>query len=428
MRQISDLLKQLLNSSLIRSAGIYTVANALNAAIPFFLLPVLTRYLSPADYGMVSMYGVLVSFASAFVGLNADSAISRQYYDRDEIDIRRYISTCLLIFVCSSVLIFIIFFLLAEPLSRITSVPQQWLWTVVIVCAAQFLSRTVLILWQVQVKPKAYGTFQITQTLFNAGLSLLFIIVFGFAWQGRIAGQIIAVVLFAVIAIYILYRDNWLPASVDKSYIIHIFKFGIPLIPHTLGAIIITMTDRIFITNMVGLEATGLYTVGYQVGMIIGIIEDSFNRAYVPWLFERLKANQLSTKFKLVKITYAYFVLILSLAVALSLIAPWFLSFFVGEKFLGSALFVFWIALAYAFSGMYKMVVNYIFYVQKTYILAWITLFAAIINVVLNYLFINMNGAIGAAQATTATLALQFILTWILSSRVYRMPWTLKGN
>lgn len=426
MRQIFDI-KQVLKSTLIQSAGIYTITSALNAAIPFLLMPVLTRYLTPADYGMVSMFGVLVSFASAFVGLNADSAISRQYYDRDEVDIRRYISTCLLIFLCSSMVVFFAFYLLAEPLSRITSVPRQWLWAVVIVCAAQFLTRTVLVLWQVQVKPKAYGTFQIAQTLTNAGLSLLFVVVFGFAWQGRIAGQIITAVFFAIIAIYILYRDKWLPARIDKTYTNHIFKFGIPLIPHTLGAIIITMTDRLFITNMVGLESTGLYTVGYQVGMIIGILEDSFNRAYVPWLFERLKANQIATKIKLVQITYAYFVLILLIAVVLSAIAPWFLSFFVGEQFTGSAVFVLWIALGYAFDGMYKMVVNYIFYAQKTYILAWITFLAAGINVVLNYFLINMNGAIGAAQATTATFALQFLLTWFLSSRVYKMPWILKG-
>lgn len=422
MRQIFDI-KQVLKSTLIQSAGIYTITSALNAAIPFLLMPVLTRYLTPADYGMVSMFGVLVSFASAFVGLNADSAISRQYYDRDEVDIRRYISTCLLIFLCSSVVVFFAFYLLAEPLSRITSVPRQWLWAVVIVCAAQFLTRTVLVLWQVQVKPKAYGTFQIAQTLTNAGLSLLFVVVFGFAWQGRIAGQIITAVFFAIIAIYILYRDKWLPARIDKTYTNHIFKFGIPLIPHTLGAIIITMTDRLFITNMVGLESTGLYSVGYQIGMIIGILEDSFTKAYAPWLFQQLKLEDNDIKIKIVRWTYFYFISILCVSIALSLVAPWFLNFFVGEQFSGSAIFVLWIALGYAFDGMYKLVVGYVFFVSKTYILSIITAFTALLNIVLNYYFIKFNGAIGAAQATTISFFTSFVLTWILSNRVYKMPW-----
>ena len=77
--------------------------------------------------------------------------------------------------------------------------------------------------------------------------------------------------------------------------------------------------------------------------------------------FERLKANQVATKIKLVQITYAYFVLIL-IAVVLSAIAPWF-KLFVGEQLIGSAVFDM-VALSYAFDGMYKMVVNYIFYAQ----------------------------------------------------------------
>jgi Na+-driven multidrug efflux pump len=67
----------------------------------------------------------------------------------------------------------------------------------------------------------------------------------------------------------------------------------------------------------------------------------------------------------------------------------------------------------------------YIFYIKKTYILAWVTFFCAGVNVILNYFFIKANGAIGAAQATTITFFIQFILTFILSSKVYKMPWNV---
>jgi Na+-driven multidrug efflux pump len=50
------------------------------------------------------------------------------------------------------------------------------------------------------------------------------------------------------------------------------------------------------------------------------------------------------------------------------------------------------------------------------------------INVILNYFFIKANGAIGAAQATIVTFLIIFILTWILSARVYKMPWLLKNK
>ncbi len=426
MRQILDIIKLLFKSTLIQSAGVYTLANVINAAIPFLLLPVLTRYLTPADYGMVSMYGVLISFVTPFVGFNVEGAVARQYYERDQVDMTVYVSSCFAILLCSTVAVFIIFNALAAPLSRLTTVPQQWLWTVVLVCFMQFICRMILVLWQVRVMPSRYGTFQILQTALNAGLSVVLVVVVGMAWQGRLIGQIIAVFVFAGIALVILFRDGWLKFEVNKQYLRNALNFGVPLIPHTLGGVIITMTDRLFITKMVGLEATGLYTVGYQIGMIISILQDSFNKAYVPWLYERLKMDDITIKIRLVKITYLYFIVIIGISLLLGLIAPWFLAFFVGKQFTDSAIFVVWIALGYAFNGMYKMVVNYIFYAQKTAILAWITFATALVNVVLNYIFISFNGAIGAAQATTLTFALSFVATWLFSNKAYKMPWFLK--
>jgi Na+-driven multidrug efflux pump len=101
------------------------------------------------------------------------------------------------------------------------------------------------------------------------------------------------------------------------------------------------------------------------------------------------------------------------------------LKFFVSRNFYFAYKYVLWIALGYAFQGMYFMVVNYIFYVKKTYILAWVTFTSAGVNIVLNYFFIKANGAIGAAQATTITFFVQFIMVWILSAKVYKMPWKL---
>jgi O-antigen/teichoic acid export membrane protein len=428
LNQLIDAVRQLFRSSLIQSAGVYTITSALNAAIPFLLMPVLTRYLSPADYGMVSMYGVLISFVTPFVGFNVEGAVARQYYEREQVDMTVYVSSCFAILLCSTVAVFIIFNVLAAPLSRFTAVPQQWLWTIVLVCFMQFICRMTLVLWQVRVMPSRYGTFQIIQTILNAGLSVILVVIVGMAWQGPLIGQIVSVFVFAGIALVILFRDGWLKCKVNKQYIRNALNFGIPLVPHTLGGAIIGITDRLFITKMVGLDATGLYTVGYQIGMIIGLLQESFNKAYVPWLYERLKMDDFDIKIRLVKITYLYFIIIISSSLFLAVTAPWFLTFFVGQQFAGSANFVAWIALGYAFNGMYKMVVNYIFYAQKTAILAWITFGTALVNIVLNYIFISLNGAIGAAQATTLTFALSFMATWIFSNKAYPMPWIFKKD
>jgi O-antigen/teichoic acid export membrane protein len=107
---------------------------------------------------------------------------------------------------------------------------------------------------------------------------------------------------------------------------------------------------------------------------------------------------------------------------------PTFFKYFLGKQFVGSGVFVSWIALGYAFKGMYLMVVNYIFYVEKTQILAMVTFLTAGINCILNYMFIGHYGAIGAAQATTIVYFINFLLVWYLSAKVYPMPWNLVSN
>lgn len=184
------------------------------------------------------------------------------------------------------------------------------------------------------------------------------------------------------------------------------------------------MTDRIFITNMVDISETGMYAVGYQFAMVINMLCGSFNQAWVPWLYAKLKDGR--DEVTIVKITYIYFVMVVIFALGLTWIAPLVMRFYVGESFSGAHRFVLWIAIGYAFNGMYKMLTTYIFFVQKTYILAWITFFTAIVNVAANYLFINYEGAIGAAKATALSFFISFVLTWILAAKVYKMPWSLK--
>ncbi|WNF22641.1 flippase [Mesobacillus jeotgali] len=421
-----SLLKKLSGSVLLKASFIYTGTRVINSAIPFLMMPILTRYLTPVDYGIVTMFQVLVGIIGPFTGLSINGAINRQYYERDKINFPKYVANSFYLLLLSTFIVGLFFVLFAPQISSLSAFPKEWLWAVLLVSFCHFIIAVVLLQWQVQVKPLYFGIFQITNTILNVSLSLWFVVLMGFDWQGRIQGQVITAVIFALIAFYVLWKNGWLAKGLSKRYMMHGVKFGVPLIPHSLGSFLITMTDRFFITNMVGIAETGLYAVGYQFGNIIGIIQDSFNKAWVPWLYERLKKDDDNEKIRIVKITYIYFVGILLLALVFSLIAPWFLSFFVGDKFTESGKYVFWIAIGYAFNGMYKMVTNYIFYAEKTSYLAWVTFLTAMLNVVFTYLFIKMNGPIGAAQGTALAFFISFVLTWLLSQRVYKMPWGLK--
>jgi O-antigen/teichoic acid export membrane protein len=112
------------------------------------------------------------------------------------------------------------------------------------------------------------------------------------------------------------------------------------------------------------------------------------------------------------------------LALVLTISAPTIFKWFIGEKYAQAVGYVFWISMGFAFNGMYKMVVNYFFYMKSTFLVSLATFFTAGINIVLNYYLISAYGPIGAAQATAVSFLVQFLLVWLLASKMYKMPWT----
>lgn len=416
-------LSYIFNHKLFKNSLVYTGTNVVSKAIPFFLLPIMTRYLTPSDYGTVATFNVLLAVMVVFVGLSMYGAVNVNFFKLNKNELKEYIGNVFSILFSSFVLVLIIVYILKSNLSFLTKFPENWIPFIVIIALFQSIFAITIGLWQVEQKSLPYGLFQISITILNVSLSVVFVVLLGWGWQGRILGVVIASVIFGLLSILVIYKREYIKFSLNEKYIKDALFFGIPLIPHALGGWIITGIDRIFINSMVGIAATGIYTVGYQVGMIIGLLASSFNLAWSPFLFEKLKENNYFTKLKIVKLTYLYDICIIVAALALSFIAPYFFKFFVSKNFYFAYKYVLWISLGYAFNGMYFMVVSYIFYVKKTYILAWVTFFSAGINIVLNYFFIKANGAIGAAQATTITFFVRFILTWILSARVYKMPW-----
>ena len=429
-------MKHELNFKFLRSVSIFTAANFINAAIPFLLLPVLTKYLTPADFGIVSMFQVLTNIVLPFSGLNADGAVSRYYFERDKIDFSKFVSGAVLILLASTLAVCIVFFFASGTIKEYSfgeeavKIGTGWLFVVILLAMGQNLMQIQLNIWQVQHKALQFGLLRIAKTIVEIGFSVFLIIQFKKSWEGRMNAQLIAVSLFALLSLYFLLKEKFLKPGISKAYIKTMLQYGAPLVPHILSGVIITYSDRIFITNMVSLSDTGLYSVGYQIGMVISLLQTSFNQAWVPWFFEKLKIDAAATKLKIVKFTYIYYVLMIVLALLLTFSAPLIFKIFIGKEYSSGIVYVFWIALGFAFNGMYKMVVNYIFYLNKTYIIAAMTVVTASLNICLNYFLIKRNGAVGAAQATAISFLFEFILVWIVSAKLYKMPWLffLKKN
>jgi len=408
---------------LLRNSLIYVMTNIINSSIPFFLLPILTRFLSPNDYGVVSLFGIFLSVLSVFIGLNVFGAISRQYYEKEHIHFPSYVGNSFYILIGSTIFILVIVFFFNDMLSNFFSISTSWIWIAVLIALSQSVIQILLVIWQVEGHAISYGTFQIAQTSINAILSIFFVVSLKMGWEGRIIAQAFAIIVFSCLAFIVLLKNDLISWKIDFTMIRHALTFGIPLIPHALGGMAIAMSDRLLMNYMYGTNETGIYAVGVQLGMLIGILTLSFNQAFVPWLYKELKSITDTKKIRIVRMTYLYNIAIVVIALLFSWIAPSLLSFLIGKDFQEASVYILWIALGNAFGGMYYMVTNYISYENKNYLLAITTLAAAALNVIFVYFLMKINGPVGAAQGTMLAYLCLFLFTWILSQKVYPMPW-----
>jgi len=419
-------LAKLKSNTFLAGSAVYLFSNILNAAIPFALLPVLTRYLTPEEYGEVAMFQTLLGALMAFIGLSLHGAAGRKFYDGNlgEKDLREFIGSCLQILAITTAITIAVLFILQNQFSQWLGLDQRWILLAAAVTTGNVISQIRLGQWQVRKKAKSYGALQVSKSLLNVVLSLALVVLFLQGSDGRIVAQGVAVVIFALLALWLLKRDNLLTFIVWRpDYIKEALKFGVPLIPHVGGMFLLTTVDRFVINSELGLAQAGIYMVAVQFGMALSLVFDAINKAYVPWLFERLKRDSDSEKRQIVRYTYAWYVLILAGAGLSFIVGPWLIVFVAGDQYSQAGDVIGWLVLGQVFNGMYLMVTNYIFYSKRTGLLSAASLFSGLVNLGLLAVLVKQLGVVGAAYAFAISMGLRLLLTWFVAQKRHPMPW-----
>ena len=417
--------KRIINSSLLSGSAVYLFSNILAAAITFALLPILTRYLTPAEYGQVAIFQTLLAGLSAFIGVSAQGAAGVKYYDQDlsTTDLKYFIGNCFLVLIATMALALLVALIFRRVLSDWLALETQWLLLSVFVSSATFVVAMLMGQWQVRKQAKHYGAFQVSQSLMGMLLSLLLVVYYLQGAAGRIWVLTLMPLVYAIIALFLLYKDGLLGFAWRPNYLREILIFGIPLIPHSVGFFLLSSVDRFVINDKLGLEQVGIYIVAVQLVSAMGLVFDAINNAYVPWLFERLKRNQIEEKRQIVRWTYAYCIALLSVAFLAFIFGPPLLILIAGEKYSLASSVIGWLALGQAFHGMYLMVTNYIFYSKRTGLLSLTTITSGLINVGLLMVLISIYGVQGAAIAYAISQGVKFLLTWLVAQYRHPMPW-----
>jgi O-antigen/teichoic acid export membrane protein len=422
-KQLSNFIFSSEYYNLYKNTSVYILATIINSAIPFLLIPFLTNYLSPSDYGILSIHAVLLAFVTPFVGLNTQNYISRLYFVLDKKEMSKYIGNIFFVSIVSVLFVSVSIFLFQDFIFLNTHLPIFGIWSTVLIAFQQFFISIPLTIWQIKNKATYFGVLQISSTALNFLITLYLLIQLNASWTSRIEGQILSGFIIASFSILYLYKADYLKINFNKEYIYSSLKYGVPLIPHAIGGVLLSIANRYFLVEFIGLNETGIYFLAFQFTSIINIFTNALNTAYVPWLFSKLSKPNNVINLKIVKFTYIYYIFLITASLLFLYLLPFGLKYFTGEKYHTAQKYFDWLILGNVFNGMYLMVTNYLFYSKKTYLLAIITFFSALFSIGLNYLLVPIYGGEGAGAASAISFGILFILTFIASNKEHPMPW-----
>jgi O-antigen/teichoic acid export membrane protein len=169
------------------------------------------------------------------------------------------------------------------------------------------------------------------------------------------------------------------------------------------------------IAALLGKESVGLYAIGYQFGMVIMMLTDAFSKAWQPIFYRYAK----DLKFSLIKkIQVGYLLGLPVVAIIYVVVACWAVPLVVDERYATAIQFIPVVVAAYVAMGYYQLYFPYLILYKKTKVLVYITPTAALVNVLLNYWWLPIFGAMGAAYATLIAYGITSLSLYLYTYRL----------
>ena len=408
---------------LIKNSFIYLFSSLFGKATPFLLLPILTYFLTPSEYGTLSIFSMLSSFFLAcYGGLHAN--VSRAYFGFDKVRFDKYLAALFaVLFFALVVVLFLTWIYLNLGFSTFNLDPKLFL-LIPLTSAFSMVILINLTLLRTEEKAISFAKWEISQSMFNLLLSLILLIFLAGGLYGRIFGILVPIVLFGITSLWLLQKRHNILTKPLKKDIKDTLHVSLPLIPHAIGAILISSVDLVIIEHLLCAELVGIYSVGYQVSMVLLILSDSFLKAWQPWFFKKLNDNSSATNMLILRNIYLFVGTLIILACSFAFIGQLVLPWFIDAKFAQAVDVIFPVCLGYIFFGIYQILFPYLIHVKKTKMLALITPASALINIALNFYLIPIYGIVGAAYATVVSYMVISLLVFHQVNKHYSTSWS----
>ncbi len=183
----------------------------------------------------------------------------------------------------------------------------------------------------------------------------------------------------------------------SKRFWRYAILFNVPLVPHYLSQTVLNSADRIMIKKMVGESEAGIYNLAYSVSSIMTLFNTALSQTVSPWIYKKIKDRKGK---EIAPIAYITLLFVAAVNLVLIVLAPEAVAIFAPEEYYDAIWVIPPVAMSAFFMYSYDMFAKFAFYYEKTKMIMVASIFGAILNLFLNYIFIRQLGYVIAGYTT----------------------------
>jgi len=398
---------------MLKKTIIYFLSSGIQSSAGVLTILLVQNVLGAGDIATFAIFSVIVSIFDSFSGMNSFGIYEARFYTNSRRENEDLVSN--LIFLTAFNLFVILAVLLlanAFQSSRwaFSEIGRFWIYSAALISNLKQFQTILVTKFQYDRKYWNFLILNASNSLVILGLTYLLLNYSSPSWTSRVVPQIVVTIALSLISIYILHREFSLRLKLNFVTLKSLLKYGIPLIPHKVSMLLITIGGQLvielFLDDDLGLSS---YFIALKFGIIILIVVDVSNRIYAPEINLIIQDNLGGLN----KAIFKSFMSILALSFLFIYIVTFYGKYFLSETYLDSLDYFPYIAMGFVFHGCYTILINTFFFEEKTLIISKLSLISGVLAISSMIFLVNIFGVLGVVVGFVVGQFIKFFVVLI---------------
>ena len=407
----------------LKHAPVYGLGAILSQLVGFLLIPVYTRFLTTADYGVLNLVVLTADVIGIVASLKAGDTMIRFYYESRDVRQRNLVvSTIIFNIIFFGMLILLPLYLLSNYFSQVILNDSDFGYLFQMAFTSMMLNMLFSIAMtyiQIQEKSIKFVTLSLTKLLMAVSLNIYFVVVLKIGVFGIVLSTLITSIIFTLITIPLLIKKVGFKFSLYWTK--QLLRFGLPFIPSTLANKASHASDRYFLKFYLTMSQVGIYSLGYRLG---AVIHNIFNVSLFRVLNVRIMAihKEDNAPQVIAKLASYSLMFLCFLGLGISIFSKDIVMLMTPETYWDAAKIIPPITLCYIIFASESFAIIPIIISKKTERLSAVNLICGLLNIGLNFIFIPRFGINGAVLVTLITFSLKIVSIYFVGAKLYPIP------